>query len=356
VNWLEHAIILAVAIGVTLVTTPVVRVVGLRWGIVSHAGGRHVHQGSIPRIGGVGMFAGLLAAVAVRCLGETSWGWQPALTIPGSPAFPVLAGTTVIFAIGLLDDVVDLSPGKKFLGQLLAAGITVAGGVRIEFFSNPFTGGIVLLGLLAVPITLLWMVSFANIINLIDGLDGLAAGVAAIAAASLLALALESNQPVAAFLAVVIIGVCIGFLRYNFHPASIFMGDSGALFLGFALACIALTGVMKSVAAIALAVPILIVGVPVFDTLSAIIRRRRHGRPIGEADKGHIHHRLLERGFSQRQTVLIIYIWSAALAVGGYAMRWVPAPYKFLTFIVLALLSGLMAYWLGLFEAAHHKE
>lgn len=355
-NWPEHAIVLAVAIGVTLVMTPVARLVGLRWGIVSHAGGRHVHQGSIPRIGGAGMFAGLVVAVAVRCIGEIAWGWQPVLTAPGSPAVAVLAGIVVIFAVGLVDDVIDLSPGKKFLGQLVAAAITVAGGVRIEFFSDPFTGGIVLLGVLSVPVTLLWMVSFANIVNLIDGLDGLAAGVAAIAAASLFALALESNQPAAAFLAVVVIGVCAGFLRYNFHPATIFMGDSGALLLGFALACISLTGVMKSVAAIALVVPILIVGVPVFDTLSAIIRRKRHGRPIGEADKGHIHHRLLARGFSQRQTVLIIYVWSAALAIGGYAMRWVPAFYKLLTFVVLALLSGLMAYWLGLFEAAHHKE
>ena len=355
-NWLEHAIVLAVAAGVTLLMTPVARLVALRWGIVSRAGGRNVHQGSIPRIGGVGMFAGLAAAVGVRYLGEASWGWQPVLTAPGSPAIAVLAGITVIFAVGLLDDVVDLSPGQKLLGQLLAAAVTVAGGVRIEFFSNPFTGEIVLLGLLAVPITLLWMVSFANIVNLIDGLDGLAAGVSAIAAVSLFALALESNQPVAAFLAVVVIGVCVGFLRYNFHPASIFMGDSGALMLGFALACIALTGVMKSVAAIALVVPILIVGVPVFDTLSAIIRRKRHGRPIGEADKGHIHHRLLARGFSQRQTVLIIYIWSTALAIGGYAMRWVPALYKLLTFLVLALLSGFMAYWLGLFEVAHHEE
>ncbi len=355
-SWVEHAIVLAVAAGVTLAMTPVARLVGLRWGIVSHAGGRHVHQGSIPRIGGVGMFAGLMAAVAVRLAGELVWGWQPALTQKGSPALAVLAGTVVMFAVGLLDDVIDLSAGKKFLGQLVAAAITVAGGVRIDFFSDPFSGGIVLLGVLAVPITLLWMVSFANIVNLIDGLDGLAAGVAAIAAISLFALAAESNQPIAAFMAVVIVGVCVGFLRYNFHPASIFMGDSGSLLLGFALACIALTGVMKSVAAIALVVPILIVGVPVFDTLSAIIRRKRHGRPIGEADKGHIHHRLLARGFSQRQTVIIIYVWSAALAIGGYAMRWVPVLYKFVTFVVLALLSGLMAYWLGLFEAAHHEE
>lgn len=355
-NWFEHAIVLVVAAGVTLLTTPIARIVGLRWGIVSHAGGRHVHQGSIPRIGGVGMFAGLVAAVAVRWIGESTWGWQQALTSKDSPAAAILAGTLAMFAVGLLDDVIELSAGKKLLGQLVAAAITVAGGVRIEFFSDPFSGGIVLLGVLAVPITLLWMVSFANIVNLIDGLDGLAAGVAAIAAISLFALAAESNQPVAAFMAVVIVGVCIGFLRYNFHPASIFMGDSGSLLLGFALACISLTGVMKSVAAIALVVPILIVGVPVFDTLSAIIRRKRHGRPIGEADKGHIHHRLLARGFSQRQTVLIIYVWSAALAIGGYAMRWVPMLFKLVTFVVLALLSGLMAYWLGLFEAAHHEE
>ena len=355
-NWVEHAIVLAVAAAVTLVMTPVARLVGLRWGIVSHAGGRHVHQGSIPRIGGVGMFSGLLAAAAVRWVGELAWGWQPILTAEASPAGAVFAGMTVAFIVGLVDDVIGLSAGKKLIGQLVAASVTVAGGVRIEFVSDPFGGGIVLLGILAVPVTLLWMVSFANIVNLIDGLDGLAAGVTAIAAVSLAVLALESNQPMAAFLAMALIGICIGFLRYNFHPASIFMGDSGSLLLGFALACISLTGVMKSVAAIALVVPILIVGVPVFDTFSAIIRRKRYGRPIGEADSGHIHHRLLARGFSQRQTVIIIYVWSAALAVGGYAMRWVPMLYKLVTFVVLALLSGLMAHWLGLFEAAHHDE
>jgi UDP-GlcNAc:undecaprenyl-phosphate GlcNAc-1-phosphate transferase len=134
------------------------------------------------------------------------------------------------------------------------------------------------------------------------------------------------------------------------------MGDSGALFLGFVLACIALLGVMKSVAAITLVVPLLIVGVPIFDTLSAIIRRKRHGQPIQAADKGHIHHRLLGRGFNQRQTVLIIYVWSVALAIGGYAMRWSPPLFRVITLAILAGLSGLMAYWLGLFEAAHHED
>jgi UDP-GlcNAc:undecaprenyl-phosphate/decaprenyl-phosphate GlcNAc-1-phosphate transferase len=127
---------------------------------------------------------------------------------------------------------------------------------------------------------------------------------------------LQGNQFEAAVFAAALIGACAGFLRYNFHPASIFMGDSGAMFLGFMLAAISLLGVMKSVAAIALAVPLIIIGVPVFDTASAIIRRVRHKRPIQEADRGHIHHRLLGRGFDQRQTVLLIYVWSAALGLG----------------------------------------
>ncbi len=151
-----------------------------------------------------------------------------------------------------------------------------------------------------------------------------------------------------------LIGACLGFLRWNFHPASIFMGDSGALFLGYALATVSLLGVMKTTAAIALAVPLLIVGVPIFDTGSAIVRRLRHGRPIGEADRGHIHHRLLGRGFDQRQTVLIIYGWSIALSVVGYAVRYAPGPSRSPRWSVMFAVSAAMAYWLGLFEAAHH--
>ena len=353
-NLVPHVAVIATALAVTLVATPLVRLVGARWGIVAHSGGRHVHQGAIPRIGGAAMFAGFAAAILVRLLGERLWGWPQALSLVGEPAVGVLAGLTIMFAVGLLDDVIDLTPGQKVIGQVIAASVAYAAGVRIDFVGNPLGGGLLLIGVLSIPVTLFWMVGFANVVNLIDGLDGLAAGITAIAAVSLLVLAEETNQELAAVLAAALVGACIGFLRYNFNPASIFMGDSGALFLGFCLACISLLGVMKSVAAVTLVVPLLILGVPVFDTFSAIVRRRRGGRPFHEADKGHIHHRLLGRGFSQRQTVLIIYVWSIALAFGGYAMRWV-APYlKILTFVALAGLSGLMAYWLGLFETAHH--
>lgn len=353
---LEHVVVIATALAVTWITTPLVRWLGTRWGIVSRAGGRHVHEGSVPRIGGVALFAGFLAAILVRLAGEAWLGWSPILAGADRTLIGVLVGLAVIFAVGLLDDIIDLRPLHKLLGQLAAGLVIYIAGIRIDFIGDPFADNLILLGVLSLPITLVWVAGFANIINLIDGLDGLAAGVTAIAAVSLLVLAEQSNQPLAAILAAALVGACIGFLRFNFNPASIFMGDSGALFLGFALACISLLGVMKSVAAITLAVPLLIVGVPIFDTLSAIIRRRRHGRPIQEADKGHIHHRLLGRGFSQRQTVVIIYIWSIALAFGGYAMRWVPTVFKLLTFVVLAVLSGLMAYWLGLFEAVHRDD
>lgn len=355
-GFLQYGAVIGAALATTVALTPLIRLVGLRWGIVAHPGGRHVHTGVVPRIGGVAMFFGFVVAVFVDYLGERFWGWQEGMLRVGRPMLGVLAGIAVIFAVGVLDDIIELKPGQKFLGQLAAAGVVIACGVRISFVSNPIGGGIVLLGVLSVPITLFWIVGFANVINLIDGLDGLAAGVSAIAALSFLVLAAQSNVLAAGVLAAALLGACIGFLRYNFHPASIFMGDSGALFLGFTLACVSLLGVMKSVAAITLVVPLLIIGVPIFDTASAIIRRSRHGQPIQTADKGHIHHRLLGRGFNQRQTVLIIYVWSIALAFGGYAMRWAPPVWRFATLVLLAAMSGLMAHWLGLFEAAHHED
>jgi len=356
VNVAHYVIVAAVALGVTLVITPFVRTAGIRWGIVAHPGGRHVHSGVVPRIGGLAMFTGFAAGLFAQYLGERYWGFAGVLAQMGRPGVGVVLGAAVMFAVGLLDDIFDLRPWQKLLGQAGAAGVAVALGAQISFVSNPFGGGIFLLGVLSVPLTIFWIVGFANVINLIDGLDGLAAGVTVIAAASFLVLAVQGYGFGAALIAAALLGACLGFLRYNFNPASIFMGDSGALFLGFVLACIALLGVMKSVAAITLVVPLLIVGVPIFDTLSTIIRRSRHGQPIQAADKGHIHHRLLGRGFNQRQTVLIIYVWSIALAVGGYAMRWSPPVLRVTTLVILAALSGLMAYWLGLFETVHRED
>ncbi|MBE0476179.1 MAG: undecaprenyl/decaprenyl-phosphate alpha-N-acetylglucosaminyl 1-phosphate transferase [Coriobacteriia bacterium] len=351
---LHYAFLVSVAFAVTFALTPTMRVLGVRWGIVAKPGGRSVHEGEVSRIGGIALFVGFAAAVAAQAVAEGFFGRGGDLLQGGRPVAGALVGFAIIFTVGVLDDAFDLRPGPKLIGQALAASAVVASGLRVDFVGNPLGGGLIQLGLLSVPVTMVWILGFTNVINLIDGLDGLAAGVSAIAAASFLVLAAQGNHAAAAAFAAALIGACLGFLRFNFNPASVFMGDSGALFLGFALATVSLLGVMKSVAAITLAVPLLIIGVPVFDTASAIVRRTRHGRPIQEADRGHIHHRLLGRGFNQRQTVLIIYLWSAALAVGGYAMRWAPSVIKLGTFVVLAALSSFMAYWLGLFEAAHH--
>jgi UDP-GlcNAc:undecaprenyl-phosphate GlcNAc-1-phosphate transferase len=345
-------ILIASAVGVTLAVTPLVRRLSLKASLVDLPGGRKVHTTAIPRLGGIGIFAGFTAAVLVEMAGERWWQWPSAFGRADVALLGAAAGLALIFAVGLVDDVRGLGAGVKFIGQLLASSIPIAAGLRVEFIGNPFGSGLVQLGLLSYPVTALWIVGFANVFNLIDGLDGLAAGVAAIAAASFLVLGVEMNQIVPTVLAAALIGSCLGFLRYNFNPASIIMGDSGALFIGFALACMSLQGVMKSAAAITLVVPLLVIGVPVFDTASAIIRRGLHGRPIHEADNGHIHHRLLHRGFSQRQTVLIIYAWSGALAAGAYAVRLVPITVRIVVFLLMAVMSGVMASWLGLFEQA----
>jgi len=352
----HYLAIFTIALVVTFVITPLVRRFAIWRGLVDRPGGRKVHERPIPRLGGAAIFAGVAIAIGLQIAGELRLGWGGTLVSDGGVevrTLGVIVGMTIIFLVGLWDDLSNLSPGMKLAGQILAASAVVASGLRIEYIGDPLGGGLIGLGLLSIPITLIYIVGFTNVINLIDGLDGLAAGVSAIAATSLLILAAQGNRLDAAALAAAVIGACLAFLRYNFNPASIFMGDSGALFLGFTLATISLMGVMKSTATIALAVPLLIIGVPIFDTASAIIRRLLHRRPIQEADRGHIHHRLLGRGFNQRQTVLIIYVWCIALAVGGYAVRWAAGPIKAGAVLALFAITGIMAYWLGLFDAVH---
>jgi len=359
VGFAQYAILVAVAAVVTLLTTPLVRALSIRYGLVDEPSGRKVHDEPVPRIGGVAIYAGLAASIGFAVFAEANLDWTVGfLNQAGNRVnLPMLfAGVTLVGLVGLIDDIWDLRPRYKLLGQILAALVVALAGLRIEFVGDPLGRGLILLGLLSVPVTVIYLVGFANVINLIDGIDGLAAGVCAIAASSLLVLAAQGNRLDAAVLAAALLGACLGFLKYNFHPASIFMGDSGAMLLGFTLAVTSLLGVMKTTAAIALAVPLLIIGVPIFDTLWAIIRRVRHNKPIGQADRGHIHHRLLGRGFDQRQTVLIIYVWSGALAVGAYTVRYAPGPVRWGALFALFALTGVMAYWLGLFDAAHHQE
>jgi UDP-GlcNAc:undecaprenyl-phosphate GlcNAc-1-phosphate transferase len=232
----------------------------------------------------------------------------------------IILGSTIIVIGGVIDDIKDLKPLVKLSIQIVAAICLIASGVSITILTNPFggTNGLIYISWLYIPFTVIWVVGITNALNLIDGLDGLAAGVALISTITIFIIAIIHNRSEAAILTSVLGGAIIGFLPYNFNPATIFMGDTGAQLLGFLLAAISMEGTIKSATAFAISVPILAIGLPIYDTIFAMIRRKVNGKPISQADRGHLHHRLLDLGLSQRQAVIIMYLFSAIL--GGIAI------------------------------------
>ena len=226
--------------------------------------------------------------------------------------------SSIIIAIsGLYDDKEGLSPKLKFLFQILAAVILIIGGMKIEFFTNPFDAhdALLILNILSIPVTIFWVCGITNTINLIDGLDGLASGVSMICAISMFFITYKMGRYDVSLICALVAGACLGFLPFNFNPAKIFMGDTGALYLGFMLSYISISGFLKQAAILMIFVPVLILGVPVFDTAFAMVRRKLSGKSMVEADKGHLHHRLLKMGLNQRQTVVILYSISAIFGV-----------------------------------------
>jgi UDP-GlcNAc:undecaprenyl-phosphate/decaprenyl-phosphate GlcNAc-1-phosphate transferase len=299
--------------------TPRVRALALRCGVAHAPRARDVHREPVPRWGGLAIFAAFVLSLAAAALALHF--------LAGRAIMPktlwtgvglVLAGGVLSLA-GAIDDRYELSAGKQLLVQLFCAGLVMAFGVRIEFVTNPAGGGMINLGWLSYPITLVWLVGVANAVNWIDGIDGLAAGVTAIAALFLALMAAFSSQPVLAILAAALFGSLVGFLRFNFNPAKIFMGG-GAPFVGFTLAGISTVGAFKAPVAVAVAVPVLVLALPLFDTTAVIIKRALAGRPIYQADKSHLHHQLLAMGFSQRQTVLILYGISLSLCIVAFGV------------------------------------
>jgi UDP-GlcNAc:undecaprenyl-phosphate/decaprenyl-phosphate GlcNAc-1-phosphate transferase len=276
-----------------LIVTPWVIKLAKFIGVVDQPDQRKVHTKVMPRMGGLAIFIGVLAGYLVSGLYK-------------EPIASITLGALVIVAVGLLDDKFALSPKIKLLGQLLAAGIVVYSGLTIEFLYIPFFDRIDI-GFLAIPMTILWVIGITNAINLIDGLDGLAAGISSISLATIAFMAFMNGKVLILTLALIVLASAIGFLFYNFHPAKIFMGDTGSLFLGYMIAVLSLLGLYKSVTLFSFVVPVLILGVPLFDTIFAIIRRVVNKKPISAPDKSHLHHRLINLGFSHRETVLIIY-------------------------------------------------
>ena len=356
--WIPYACLFATALVVTLALTPLAGKLAWRLGAVDHPSRRRVNKRSTPRMGGIAIFCALICAVTVQYLGTTQLGW-PVVLLPGpfmTVNYYLLAvAFLVIFLTGAIDDVFQLKPLAKLGGQLLAAIIAVAGGLTIGKIVNPL-GGEFSLGWTAYPLTVLYLVAYVNIINLIDGLDGLASGITLIAALTMFLLANLSGRLDAAALAISVAGATLGFLRYNFNPASIFLGDSGSLLLGFSLGTISLLNVTRMAGLTTIIVPLVISFVPIMDTFSAIVRRKRAHVSVGHADKGHIHHRLIGEGYNQKQAVLLIYAWTLLLCAGAVFMTQVEVPVRIAIFCVLIGASFAFSAHLHLFKPVlrHH--
>ena len=299
---LQYVVPFIIALVVSYLLTPGVKKVAIKVGAVDRPNARKVHTHVIPRLGGLAIYIGFMAAVL--------------FCVPlHHELIGMLLGCTAIVAIGIWDDICNIPARVKLVGQIAAACIPVAFGIQIEWLTNPFGDILVLPEVIAVPLTIFWIIGFTNTVNLIDGLDGLAAGVAFIASISMFLLAVNLNQFLPALIIVSMAGAALGFLQYNFNPAKIFMGDTGSMLLGYTLAVSAVLGLVKTAATVALVVPIIALGLPILDTTFAIIRRRMSGVPIFQPDKGHLHHRLLALGMTQKQAVLIMYFVSMILGI-----------------------------------------
>lgn len=301
----------AMAFIITLLLTPFSKKFAIKVGAIDQPKDRGMHSEPIPLAGGIAIVLGF--CITVLTLSPSIGGFQSRNYIG------LLGGGILITVVGLLDDIYDLRAIVKLFFQLLAALLVVFSGTTINVISWPFSqGGIIMLGPLSEIITVIWIIGITNAVNLIDGLDGLATGISSIASLCLMLIAiLYGDQPMAILLTAALAGSCIGFLPHNFSPATIFMGDTGSTFLGFTLSVISIQGLLKSYTALTLVIAIIVLGLPIFDTFFAIFRRLINRKPVMQADRGHLHHRLVDKGYSHKRAVLTLYGISGGFGIAG---------------------------------------
>lgn len=352
-------IVFAVAFAVTYAMVPVSKKIAFKIGAVDYPSNRRVNKRAIPRCGGIALYAGFFAGCAVLAAGVHFFGWEllDFYTL-ANINYPLLfVGVSAMFALGLVDDARQLSAGKKFAGQVICALIVALSGVTIgcvRLFGSDF----MYLGALDIPLTVLYLVVFVNVINLIDGLDGLAAGIVAISCVAFGFLVLSRGSMTLFVVCVALFAVCLAFLRFNFNPASVFMGDSGALFLGLLVGIISLTGVVRMQSAVVMLVPLTIAGVPVIDTTAAIVRRKHQHKSVGAPDMDHVHHQLLKAGLSHRATVLVLYAVTICMCAVALLLSMTNGDVRIFMTIGLVL-AGLVLIWLLGIAAPvlrHHYE
>ncbi|MBN3523895.1 glycosyltransferase family 4 protein [Paenibacillus apiarius] len=318
--------------------TPLVKKFAIKVGAVDVPNARKVHTRIMPRMGGLGIYAAFVLALLALMpfIPDTLFGSAR----DGNLVKALLAGGSVIVLVGALDDRFELSAKVKLVGQIIAACVVVFGfDLTVNFVNVPFGDKYwAIESWIAIPLTIFWIVGVTNAINLIDGLDGLAAGVSGISIATILVMAVFMGNPAVILLCSILLGSIVGFLFFNFHPAKIFMGDTGSLFLGFSLAVLSMLG-FKQIAIVSFITPLLIIGVPLSDTFFAIIRRWLQKKPIFAPDKGHLHHCLRELGFSHRKTVLIIYGIAAFFGVLAVIQSFAAShDANWVTFVVICIL------------------
>ena len=301
-----------VALAVVLLLTPGVGRFARILGVVDEPGEtRRVHVRPVPRLGGIALLLGIFVPALAF------------LPVDG-PYRGILLGAAVATTVGAIDDFRGLPWFAKLAGQLAAAGIAVGFGVGVDRLTFPLLGSQELPEWIGVPATMLWILAIMNMVNFLDGMDGLAAGICAIAGSTFALIGLSLGDANAALLSAIVAGACFGFLHHNFYPARIFMGDSGALLLGFLLAAVSVEGLVKTAALATLVLPLLVLAIPIIDTSFVVAKRMKHGRPLYAADRTHLHHRFLNIGFSQARAVTYMYVWCAILAAAALATRFLP--------------------------------
>ncbi len=330
-----------------------------RLGAMTPPGGRHIHRRPMARLGGLAIFTGVMLALLVglpidRPIQLVREARYLVLAVPyhplARPLIGVLLGAIAITALGLRDDLRPMPGRVKFPLIYAAATLPVLFGMTTPFLTNPLSHTLLPLGLAGSLFTVLWLGSMAIAMNSIDGVDGLAAGIAAITGGTLFTAAAHRGDAATMVLAAAVVGSSLGFLRHNFSPARIFMGDSGSMLLGFLLGAAAVQGLFKTVTALSLVIPLLALAIPILDTAYAIVRRYRSRVSIFLADRGHLHHRLLDRGLSPRQTAVILYLCSAAFALGGLVVDGVDRSTVVTLLVIIGVLLIAVSWRVGLFR------